>query len=119
MNKRICKNIYCQKVLPYFLNGNREYCPGGCEYENKLRTLNEKNKQEREEKHIAKMDNILEELYDKFGSQQYVSSALLQCKGFDWRLSLQELEIQSLKVNLIRKYGYTLFNNETVLIWKI
>lgn len=91
MNKRICKNIYCQKVLPYYLNGNRDYCPDGCADDNKLRMLNKQNKQKREENHIAKMDNILEELYDKVGPQQlsvllYYNVWVLTGKSVFWNL---------------------------------
>ncbi len=119
MNERICENINCNKPLLLYDHSNRRYCSAACYYENKLRLTNEKNEQKRLALHLAKMDDTLKEIYDEFGAMQYINAAILECKNFDWSLCSEELEIQSFVVKVIKNYGYTLFKNETVLIWKI
>ena len=119
MSKRTCENINCNKQLLLYDHLNRKYCSEACYYENKLRLTNEKNEQKRISLHETKMDDILKEVYTKFGAMTYISAAILESKHFDWSLCNEEMKMQTFTARVIKNYGYTLLKNETILIWKI
>lgn len=80
---------------------------------------NTQNEQKRIALHISVNDDILKELYIFFGDKEYISAAVLESKKFDWSLCSEEIVRESFNVRVIKNYGYTLFNNETVLVWKV
>ena len=118
MKQRFCENIDCGVELIEELHKNRLYCSNECYYENKLRITNLKNYEARLAAHLNQNDDILKVVHHQFGSMRYISAALLESKRFDWSLVTKEIEIASCKARVIKNYAYTLFNNETVLIWK-
>ena len=80
---------------------------------------NMQNEQRRSALNIANNDDILKLLYAKFGEKKYFSAAILESKMFDWSLRERDIFKETLKVRIVKNYGYTLFNDETILLWKI
>jgi hypothetical protein len=61
---------------------------------------------------------ILQELYQRYGNNIFSAMELLN-RDFHWLVFSKTIEIEGLKVQRVFTYGYTLFENQYVRIWKI
>ena len=115
---KIC--IYCQAPLDFYIHGNSNYCDTDCSYAMKLDRSKEQykaNKKLRES--FKKSDQILGMFHNTYGSDEFIPAILLDQAAMHWLISKGEIKIDDLTVKILLKYGYCLFKNETIKIWKI
>ena len=114
---RLCQ--FCGCIMHHSRNCNSKYCSNDCYNLNKakLAELNNKNRAMK----IVLLDNdeILDSLYKQYGSSNYIKVNELKVRNFNWSIYSGETLVNNIKANTIIRYGYTLFTNQTVQIWKL
>ncbi len=117
-NENICK--FCEKELEPHIHGNSSYCNEVCYSKMKSRRSKDQYQANVKLKEaFEKSDKILEIFHDTYGSEQFIPAILLDQAAMEWLISQRETTIEELPVKVIGKYGYCLFTNETLKIWKI
>jgi hypothetical protein len=118
MNKDRC--LYCNSPLGERRHGNQDYCDEDCNYEMRL-VRNRANYQQQKALREAfqKSDKILEMFFAAYGPDQYIPAALLDNAGMEWLISKGEVILDQLPIKIIGQYGYILFIQEKIKIWKI
>ena len=114
-----CKLISCGKEIPQLNHGNSEYCDNDCYYLAKLernRAKYSKNTQHLYE--LSRIESILRTLYNKYGSDTYINSSLLNDQFMNWTLFSGEYTIDDFPAKVVGEFAYCLFSNKTVRIWK-
>lgn len=114
---RFCE--YCQNLIPDSRNRNTKYCCDACYNNNKAEVAAERNLKRAHSLVLLKNDEIIHDLYLMYESKFYVSATELVNRGFNWSIHNGEIIIDNLKSKSIIRYGYTLFNNQTVRLWKL
>lgn len=113
---RFCQ--LCGALIPNHRNGNSKFCSDDC-YD-----INKGNEAviDRKKKALTKLllwnDDLVHALYTNEGEDSIVSAKLLIDKGFNWEINTGEISLNNLKVKKLIRYGYTLFTDQTVKIWK-
>jgi predicted nucleic acid-binding Zn ribbon protein len=113
---RFCQ--LCGELLPNHRNGNSKYCSDEC-YD-----INKKNEAviNRKKRALSNLllwnDNIVHSIYTIEGVDSTMSAKILIDKGFKWEINAGETALNNLRVKKLIRYGYTLFTNQTVKIWK-
>lgn len=110
---------YCQYVIAYHLNKNTKFCSVECYANNKAKVAAERNLKRAHRLILLKNDEIIHDLYLMYESKYYVSAKELINRGFNWSIHNGEIIIDNLKSKAIIRYAYTLFNNQTVRLWKL
>ena len=110
---------YCKYIIPDHLNKNTKFCSVGCYANNKAEVAAERNLKRAQSLILLKNDEILHDLYLLYESKFYVSAKELIQRDFNWSIHNGELLIDNLKSKIIIRYGYTLFNNQNVRLWKL
>lgn len=99
--------------------GNRRYCDDDCykaeksfrekgNYANKKKTFNQ----------IEFAEKILSAAYKKYGSQ-IINSSIIRAENMDWSIYTGTSLINEVDVNIVGSYGYTLFIDNTIKIYKL
>lgn len=119
MNIHYCK--YCNEPINMDNHGNTCYCPDKDCYKmaKSLRSLKAYHDTKDAIKAFVISDNILAAFYKSYGEDIYIPGILLDQAGMSWLISKSEITINDLPVKVLGNYGYCLFQNETVKIWKI
>ena len=117
MKYRYCE--YCGNEISLDRNMNCKYCCNECYKENKKDIAVIINRQRKEERILIRNDEEIHGLYENYGSDIMVSAKELLDKDFNWNIYSEIKEIESIKVKILLRYGYTLFNNQTVKLWKL
>ena len=112
--------LFCGQPLNGGQHGNSHYCDQYCYYSAKTeRTKNKYWESKASMEAFQKSDKILKMFHDTYSTGEFVSASLLDQAGMDWLITKGEVIIDELPVKVIGDYGYSLFKNETIKIWKI
>ncbi len=115
---RFCQ--YCTwVVIPESRNRNSKYCGDECYDMNKAEVAAQNNLKKANSLVLLKNDGIIHDLYLLYESKYYINTKELINRGFNWSIYNGETTINNLKAKSIIRYGYTLFNNQTVQLWKL
>lgn len=114
---RFCN--HCDGIIPDSRNGNSKFCSESCYLGNKTIVMAEANKIRAKQRILLKNDEILEELFYVYESKYYISAKILINRNFDWDIHSGETLIDNLNAKKLIRYGYTLFINQTVQLWKL
>lgn len=114
---RFCE--YCPNLIPDNYNKNTKYCCDECYENNKAEVAAERNLKRAQSLVLLKNDEIIHDLYLMYESNFYISAKELVNRGFNWSIHNGEVIIDNLKSKSIIRYAYTLFNNQTVRLWKL
>ncbi len=68
---------------------------------------------------ILKNDEIIHDLYIKYESKFYINAKELIDRSFNWTIYNATITINNLPVKTLIRYGYILFNNQSVQLWKL
>lgn len=110
---------YCQYLIPDHLNMNTKFCSRQCYDKNKAKVAAELNLKRAYYIILLKNDDIIHDWYLMCESKFYVSAKELIQRDFNWSIHNGEIIIDNLKSKAIIRYAYTLFNNQTVRLWKL
>ncbi|MBN8665643.1 MAG: hypothetical protein J0L83_13765 [Chitinophagales bacterium] len=93
------------------------YCSDDCAYAAKLER--ERNRAEFNRNKIALLENEvrLKNAFNKYGKNPFSAQVLLDSE-FHWSIYSEIKEIDGIPVKILINYGYTLFDNEKIVIWK-
>jgi hypothetical protein len=114
---RFCE--YCQNVMPDHRNMNSKFCSTACYDANKADIAAESYKKRAQELVVLNNDEILQQLYPIYMDKMYVCAAELNKLGFNWAIYTQDILVNNTKSKALLRYGYTLFDNQMVKIWKL
>ena len=112
---------FCDSKLDVFLHGNRHYCDNDNECYNMAKKVRSHEKYQSAKDKVDKFlkaDRILKDFYAAYGSECYIPSDLLESVGFDWTVCTGTTLIDKVNVTLVYDYGFALFKNNTIRIWK-
>jgi len=116
---RFCARAGCGKLIPPYKNGNTHYCSDECYDENKRIAAAEAGRKRAHQLILVRNDDTLDELFALYQSKFYISAKLLIDRGFNWDIHSGETVINGLVAKNLIRYGYTLFTNQTVQLWKL
>jgi hypothetical protein len=109
----------CQEEIPFTRKQNSKFCSYECYYENKKSDAAIANRKNTEQRILLFNDEIIHELFLNYKSDYYISTEYLIKRNFKWNISSGELDIYGLKAKKLIRYAYTLFQNQTVQLWKL
>ena len=112
---RLC--LVCGGIVPTTRNGNSKFCSSVCYDQNKAQQAKVSGKQMAMERVLLKNEEILAKLFSVYGSY-YFSASLMIEKDFNWAIYTNEVGVDGLIVKKIITYGYILFTNQNVQLWK-
>ena len=118
MKIRICAHEGCGLEIPAHRNKNAKYCSDECYYENKKSATLEAARRKLIEKILLINDLIVSDLFKIYGSTLLISPDLLT-KNFNWKIISGETLINGVKVNKLINYGYTIYTNLKIQLWKL
>lgn len=116
-NIRLCE--YCHGIVPDSRNKNSKYCCDECYSRNKAEVAVILQKDKAQALLMLKNDEIIHDLYLKYESKYYFSAKELIDRGFNWTIYNASRTINNLPAKTLIRYGYTLFNNQNVQLWKL
>ncbi len=114
---RLCQ--LCGGIIPYYRNGNSKYCSDDCYNDNKAIEAVETNKTKAFERALLRNDECIHQLFEIYQSNYYITAKFLIDKNFNWSVYNATAYINNIKAKKIIRYGYTLFINQTVQLWKL
>ena len=114
---RLCE--FCHGVIPDTRNKNSKFCCDCCYNRNKAAVAVIAQKEKIHSLIILKNDEIVHDLYLKYESKYYITAKELIDRGFNWTIYTASNTINNLSAKTLIRYGYTLFNNQTVQLWKL
>lgn len=117
MTRNLCS--LCEEPIPSNRRLNSVYCSEECYYAKKKSREVNKNKKKREKIDILDNDAILHDLYLVYQSNYYICAAELLKRDFNWCVYAGIVEINSVQAKKSIRYAYTLFINQTIIIWKL
>lgn len=110
--------MYCNAIINR--HGNSRYCNDYCNYQ--MRLLRQKNRYDNQQgiiHEISQAQNILAVYFNLNGSEKYIPSIQLERDGFNWSVRTGKCKIEGYDAIKVGDYGYVIFKNNTVRIWKI
>jgi predicted nucleic acid-binding Zn ribbon protein len=115
------KDILCYWCDNLISKGRKSdmYCSDECAYEEKLIKERERNRTKAHSHIILNNDEILHDLFIVHGSEIYISAKDFLVREFNWDLNRGVRIIEGVNAFILSRYAYTLFNNQTVRIWKL
>jgi len=118
MSHPLC--LYCEEPIDVYDHGNREYCMyKNCYWEAKKVASSMRYHNKKDALHAFYVsDMILEHFCKIYGEDVFILGILLDRSGMNWQISKSEATLGDLQVKIIGNYGYCLFKDETVKIWK-
>ena len=114
---RLCE--YCHGVIPDTRNRNSKYCCDACYSKNKAEIAIDLQKKKVHALLMLKNDEIVHDLYLKYESKFYITAKEFIDRNFNWSIYNASITINNLPAKSLIRYGYTLFNNQTVQLWKL
>ena len=115
MKIKICP--FCGDEVPLHRGGNAKFCSDECYYENKKITTLEATRKKTEKMILLQNEQIVAELFEKYQSNWYISATELIKRDFYWNINSGETIINGVKIQKLIRYGYTLYQNQTVQLW--
>jgi hypothetical protein len=64
-------------------------------------------------------EKILRKYYNLYGHGKHISPQILEDEGFDFNLTKSKMTINSNIFEMMHKYGYTLLQNQQIILCKI
>ena len=119
MKQRFCKYIPCGQPIPDSRNMNSDYCHQGCQKAYKAIAAAEDYKKKGEELELLRNDSIVHAIYEKYQSDNYIPAQHVIEKEFNWSIHSGEVIIHGIIAKKLIRYAYTLFQNQTIFIWKL
>lgn len=111
---------YCNTPIGDNVHGNSIYCSDDCYYLSKLKRQRERYATQSElTQRIKYCDSVLQKLYRINGPDVYIPALKLEDLKMDWNIRTGVIQRDGLDIHAIGAYGYVLFKNKTVRIWKI
>jgi len=115
---KVCN--FCGETIVAAKHGNRCYCDDSCYYSAKLNRNNLRYESVKTAlNELRRIESILRNLYNHYGSKQYVDALLLNERSMNWTLYSSKSVIEELPVKVVGEFAYCFFQNETVRIWKL
>ena len=108
----------CDELIPPDRKSDK-YCSDACAYLDKLDRERERNRKKTHSHIILSNDDILDELFTEYGSETYISAKQFIARDFNWELNRGVKICSGVDAFIMVRYAYTLFNNQTVRIWKL
>jgi len=108
----------CEDLIPPGRKSDK-YCSDKCAYEDKLERERERNRIKAHSHIILSNDDILHELFTEYGAEIYISAKHFIARDFNWQLNRGTKNISGVDAYIMVRYAYTLFNNQTIRIWKL
>lgn len=109
----------CKEEIPITKNRNSKFCSYECYYESKKSAATITNKKNAEQSILLFNDEIIHELYALYQSKYYISATYLINRNFNWNITSGEIDIYGVKAKKLFRYAYTLFQNQTIQLWKL
>lgn len=120
MNKEIIRFCaHCGDVIPDSRNGNSKFCKEECYDKNKAIIAAQRTKSKAEKLLLLNNDDIIHDLYRLRDPTYPLSAKELTNRDFNWSVHAGEEMRDNLIIKNMIRYGYTLFNNQTVQLWKL
>ena len=117
MEPNICAE--CGEDIPWHRKKNSTYCSDECYYEHKKSAEALRQKKKRQERELLRNDEILHELFLVYQSNYYITAKFLLDRNFNWNVHAGDVIINSIAAKKLIRYAYTLYNNQTVQLWKL
>lgn len=110
--------IICNQPIPLERKSDK-YCSDDCTIVDKRVIERERNRTKAHNHIILTNDDILHDLFSEYGSEIYISANKFIEKDFNWNLNRGNTIIEGINAYKMVRYAYTLFNNQTLRIWKL
>jgi len=114
---RLCE--HCHGVIPDTRNKNSKYCSDSCYSKNKADVAINLQKDKVRSLLLLNNDEIIHDLYLKYESKFYITAKELIDRNFNWTIYKASITANNIPAKSLIRYGYTLFNNQTVQLWKL
>lgn len=113
-----CRYRFCNKMLSFLLNGNRQYCDDSCSYAERLLREEDKRKNRKEFfASVRRYERLLGRFYLLYGSDPFNANQLSE-RNMNWSI-FTSLQIHGDdEYRCIGKFGYQLLNNGKVKLNK-
>ena len=109
---------FCNKDIPFGLNGNRRYCDEDCYNYAKLERTKDKyanNKITLAE--INRSENLLKAFYNIYGDKPFDIN-ILRSEKMNWNIRTDSKVLDGINYQIVGLYGYSAFQNKTIQIVK-
>jgi predicted nucleic acid-binding Zn ribbon protein len=110
--------IICDEEIPVERKSDK-YCSDECAYIDKQIRERDRNRKKSHSHIILMNDEILHELFTEYGAETYISAKHFIARDFNWQLNRGMKNISGVDAFIMVRYAYTLFNNQTIRIWKL
>ena len=117
METRLCR--FCEDIIPITRRRDSLYCSDDCYYLQKKSREVANNKVRREKIELVKNDEILHQLYALYQSNFYISATELISRDFKWHIYSGSCQVSGIDAQKMIRYSYTLFINQSIIIWKL
>jgi hypothetical protein len=114
--EKVCELEGCNSVVP-FNRKNGRYCCDDHQYEAKKRSNKEKYFKNKAEQEVNKADEILKHFFSQYGSVA-LSAQLLEDLKFPWGVCTSK-DSQGIPFHQVKYFGFFLFNNNTIKIYRL
>lgn len=114
-----CNYRYCNEEIPSDKNGNSRYCDNDCYKSEKLErskdhyALTKKSLNE-----IKRVESLLRSCFKKYGSNPF-DAGILKSEGMTWGIVTHIKRIDDNDVRFVGSYGYIIFENKTIKLYKL
>ena len=114
-----CNYRCCGKELHSNINQNCKYCGEDCYMREKLeRSKEDYSKKKNTILEIARVEPILRFFYLRYENKE-IPAQLLIDQNMNWSICTHNLIIEELNVKQVGSYGYALFQNSQIKIFKL
>ena len=114
---RLC--TLCGCLIPNERNNNSKFCSNACYRQNKATLAKAASKKFAEERALYNNDQILKQLFQVHGDNEYISAELLIAQDFHWSIAMEDMIIDGCRAKRMINYCFSLFQNQTIRVWKI
>jgi hypothetical protein len=120
LNNRYCKLKGCNEMIPVERHGNSTYC---CDFHTMVgnSTYNAEyyKKRVQNAKAVDSSEFALKRLAEVFGYEVPFDANMTIPLLFDWNITTKKVKRGTEIINVVGKYGYILFDNKSMKIYKI
>ena len=118
MKIRICARPGCGLEIPGHFHKNTKYCCYECYYENKKAVTTEEARKKLFERSLLINDTIVGVLYRTHDGKFLVRPEQFTT-NFSWKINAGETTISGIRVTKLVNYGYTIYPDLNIQLWKI
>ena len=118
MKIRICQWTECGLEIPPHRSKNAKYCCDECYTEHKKSATLQAARDKLAEKILLINDSIVAELFRIHGSNWLLPPELFT-EAFNWQVNSGETIINGIKAIKLINYGFTLYTDLKIQLWKL